>query len=101
MDMTEPITPQPTVPPPPVYGPPRYNTMAIVALVLALLTSVGGIVCGHIALSQIRRTGEPGHGLALAATVIGYVFTGLTVVWFVLIAIVLIGWGASAGPLPA
>ncbi len=30
-----------------------------------------GIICGHIALGQIRRTGEAGHGLALAGTVLG------------------------------
>lgn len=68
-----------------------YNVLAIVALILAFVTAVGGIVCGHIALSQIRRTGQAGHGLALAATVLGYVFTGLTIVWFVIITVVVLG----------
>ena len=38
---------------------------------------LGGIIAGHIALGQIKRTGEGGHGLALAGTIIGYVLTGL------------------------
>lgn len=56
---------------------PPTNTLAIIALVLGFLIPLGGIICGHIALSQIKRTGESGHGLALAGTVIGYVFTAL------------------------
>ena len=56
---------------------PRTNTLAIVALVLGLTVSIGGIICGHIALAQIKRTGEAGHGLALAGLVLGYVITGL------------------------
>src|SRR5215472_1084993 len=31
------------------------------------------IVCGHVARSQIRSTGEQGDGLALAGTVLGYI----------------------------
>jgi hypothetical protein len=59
---------------------PRTNTLAIIALVLALTIPIGGIICGHIALNQIKRTGESGHGLALAGTIIGWVYTGLTVI---------------------
>jgi len=61
----------------PGYYAPPTNTLAILALVLAFVVSIGGIICGHIALSQIKRTGEGGRGLALAGLVIGYVFTGL------------------------
>jgi Domain of unknown function (DUF4190)/Domain of unknown function (DUF1707) len=35
--------------------------------------SIIAIVCGHVARSQIRRTGEQGDGLALAGTVLGYI----------------------------
>ena len=55
---------------------PRTNTLAIVALVLAFTVPIAAIVTGHIALSQIKRTGEEGHGMAMAATIMGYVFTG-------------------------
>jgi len=63
---------------------PRTNTLAIIALVLGFLVPLGGIICGHIALSQIKRTGEAGHGLALAGTVLGYVFTGLGILALIL-----------------
>jgi len=86
------VTPPPAAPAPPVqptypaygqpaqgyYAPPT-NTLAIVALVLAFVVPLGGIICGHIARGQIKRTGEGGDGLALAGLIIGYAFTGLTV----------------------
>lgn len=50
------------------------NALAIVALVLALMgISIGGVVAGHISLSQIKRTAEQGRGMALAGLIIGYV----------------------------
>ncbi|BCI52959.1 cyclophilin [Mycolicibacterium litorale] len=76
-------------PPPPGY-PPRYpagypasrptNAWAVAALVCAFLFAPLGIVFGHVSLSQIKRTGEDGRGLAIAGLVIGYVMTALTVI---------------------
>lgn len=80
------------VPQPPMYAPPiqqtppagyppqpnpseQTNTLAIIALISSFFISVLGIVLGHIALSQIKKTGEQGRGLALAGTIIGYVIT--------------------------
>jgi hypothetical protein len=112
-DATPPPPPPASGPPPAPYGgapygsapygttpygaplAPRTNTLAIVALVLSLTVSLGGIICGHIALSQIKRTGEGGHGLALAGTIIGYVITGFWVLYFAGIIIALI-WAAVA-----
>lgn len=55
------------------YGaPPPYNVMAIIAFVMAFVFSVVGAILGFVALSQIRRTGERGGGLAIAAIVIGF-----------------------------
>jgi uncharacterized membrane protein len=65
------------------------NTLAIVALILGFVVPLGGIICGHIALGQIKRTGENGHGLALAGTIIGYVLTGLTILFVVIYVIVI------------
>lgn len=81
--VTPPVAPQPAYPAygqpaPAAYAPPT-NTLAIVALVLGFVFPIGGIICGHIARSQIRRTGEGGDGLALAGLILGYAFTGLTV----------------------
>lgn len=58
-------------------GPQRTNVLAISSLVVALLgllfwpLAVVGAVLGVIALSQIKRTGEGGHGLAVAGTAVG------------------------------
>jgi hypothetical protein len=79
------------------YAPPT-NTLAIIALVLGFVVPLGGIICGHIALGQIKRTGEGGRGLALAGLILGYVFTALLVLYiigvivFVLIAIPTAGY---------
>jgi peptidyl-prolyl cis-trans isomerase B (cyclophilin B) len=75
------------------HGPPT-NAMAIASLVCAFLFAPLGIVFGHISLSQIRRTGEQGRGLAVAGLVISYLITVLTVLVLVLTA-VLIGWSIS------
>lgn len=56
---------------------PPTNLLAILALVLGLFTGILGIIFGHIARAQIRRTGEGGAGLALAGLVIGYVWLSL------------------------
>ena len=75
-----------TTPPPapPAYSAqavaPRTNVLAIIALILGIFVPIGGIICGHIALGQIKRTGEAGHGLALAGTIIGYAFTALGII---------------------
>lgn len=51
----------------------RMNVLAIVSLVTSILGfSLVGIVTGHIGLSQIKKTGEDGRGLAIAGLVIGY-----------------------------
>jgi peptidyl-prolyl cis-trans isomerase B (cyclophilin B) len=54
--------------------------MAIASLVCAFLFAPAGIIFGHISLSQIKRTGEQGRGLAIAGLVLSYVFTVLTVI---------------------
>ena len=63
----------------PPYGPPARGTngFAIASLVCSIVAcgvgSVLGIVFGHIARRQIRRTGEGGNGLAIVGMVVGYV----------------------------
>lgn len=88
-------------PPPPGYGPPpgfgappgygapypggyynpgqaqRTNVLAISSLVASLLgllfwpLALVGAVLGVVAISQIKRTGEAGHGMAVAGTAVG------------------------------
>ncbi|MEH0843613.1 DUF4190 domain-containing protein [Micromonospora sp. CPCC 205711] len=63
------------------------NVMAILSLVFAFVFSPVGIVFGHIAKKQIRRTGEQGNGLATAGLVLSYIFTILGVIWFILVLV--------------
>ena len=46
--------------------------MAIVAFIVTFFINIVGIILGFVALNQIKRTGEKGHGLALAAIIIGF-----------------------------
>ena len=104
MTSVPPAPEQPTAqpaPPAPSYGAPSYaavpqpsnpgtNVLAIVGFACSFVVALAGIICGHIALSQIKRTGESGRGFALAAVIIGYCSVALSVflvvVWIALIA---------------
>lgn len=54
---------------------PKTNVLAIVSFISAFFISILAIILGHISLSQIKKTGESGRGLALAGTILGYVFS--------------------------
>lgn len=56
---------------------PRTNALAIASLVSAFFVPIAAIVLGHLALGQIRHTGEQGRGLAVAGLVLGYGATAL------------------------
>ena len=75
------------------YPAPRTNALAIASLVCAFLFAPLGIVFGHLSLSQIRRSGEDGRGLALAGLVIGYVVT-IAAILAVVAATLLFAWAA-------
>jgi len=66
---------------------PRVNTLALVAFITSLLgIAPVAVICGHMALRELRSSGEEGRGLALAGVIIGYVVLGvfaLLVVWVV------------------
>ena len=98
--MMQPPPPQPPPPgPPPPYGYAyaaapviqKSNGMAIASFVCSLvgvlfcLTAPLGIVFGHVAMSQIKRSNgtQGGRGMAVAGLIVGYLalaaWIGLTV----------------------
>jgi hypothetical protein len=76
---------------------PGVNGFAVTSLVLGILGPVGGLVLGLvfgiIALSDIKRTGQRGRGLAIAGVALSSVWIFLVIV-FVGLAII----GAALGP---
>ncbi|KQQ05195.1 MULTISPECIES: DUF4190 domain-containing protein [unclassified Rathayibacter] len=61
----------------------RYNVLAIIGFIASFFVSIVGIVLGFIALSQIKRTGEKGRGLAIAAIIIGFAAIIITIFLFI------------------
>lgn len=109
---------QPSGPQPYGYGPPsgptapprRTNGLAIAALVMGLVgfvscgfTSILAIVFGHVSLSQIRRDGTDGRGMALAGVILGWFLTGAWILFWVLswMGVVSTALYSAANPTPA
>lgn len=59
------------------------NGMAIASLVCAFLCTPLAVIFGHIALSQIGKSGQGGRGLAIAGLVIGYISIAIGILIFV------------------
>jgi hypothetical protein len=88
MNPDYPPEPYPPGPPPPqqvfvVNTPPPNSVYAIVGLVMSILGLVTGcctfgvfsavaIICGHAGLIETRNNAKSGHGMAVAALVMGY-----------------------------
>jgi hypothetical protein len=69
----------------------KTNGLAIASLACGLaqfafgpLATIPAIVCGHMARSQIKRTGEQGAGLALAGLILGWAAVILGILFIVL-----------------
>lgn len=91
----EPPQSPPSLPtPPPAQQPTGTNTLAIIALISSFFISLAGVICGHIALGQIKKSGEQGRGLALAGVIIGYIGLALGILWIVFVFFII---GTSAG----
>ena len=98
--MTEPL---PVPPAPagvgPVYRTEATNSLAIVSLVAGIagyviphpfIAGIVAIVTGHMARSQIRRTGEGGSGIALAGLILGYIHLALSILLVVGLALLFV-----------
>ncbi len=94
-------TPEQPVQPAQPYAPYQQqksgtNVLSIIALVGAFVFPLAGVICGHIALSQIKRTGEQGRGLALAGLIIGYAYIAVVVLLVILMIVFSIIASATA-----
>jgi len=78
---------------------PPTNQLAIVSLVagiasyvmLPVIGAVVAVITGHMARSQIKRTGESGNGLALAGLILGYVHLALGLIVLLVVVVVFFG----------
>jgi peptidyl-prolyl cis-trans isomerase B (cyclophilin B) len=76
----------------------QTNALAVVSLVLSLMFfGIVASIFGHIALSQIKKTGEHGRGLAIAGMVIGYLTSGLLIAAIALLVVLAQYWQNFAG----
>jgi len=59
-----------------------------VSLIFGIFAAIPAIICGHLALGEIKKQPEKdGKGLAMAGLIIGYVVTVLSVLIIVLFLI--------------
>jgi eukaryotic-like serine/threonine-protein kinase len=84
-----PVQPPVATPPPAQPYRPPVNTAATQSLVFAFASPPVGAVLGHLALAQIRRTGELGRNRAMAGLALSYTFISLAV-------LALVAWAALA-----
>ncbi len=100
-----------------VYAPAKTNGLALGALITSLsgaflcfvgtvLFFVGGIlgligvivgaILGHVARGQVKKTGERGAGMALAAVIVGWTVTGLYILAAVIVIAVFVVFANSS-----
>lgn len=94
---TAPATPPVAYAPPTAYTAPAAvatNGMAIASFITSLVgLGVVGVILGHIAMSQIKKSGAAGKGFAIAGLIIGYLSIAIAIVvlLFWIIAFVTLG----------
>jgi hypothetical protein len=74
------VEPEPAVPRDPTDRTGRLNVLAVLALALGILASPLAAPFGHIALGQLRASGERGLIPAWIAIVLGYLWLGFFLV---------------------
>jgi Domain of unknown function (DUF4190)/Domain of unknown function (DUF1707) len=86
----------------------RTNGLAIASLVCGVaqmmlwpLATIPAVVLGHMARSQIRRSGEQGSGLALAGLILGWIGVGFAVLVTLGIVLFTVAMTRSGQSVPA
>jgi hypothetical protein len=88
-------TPAPAPVPAPSAPAEKWNVLSIVGFVLSIIGfNIVAIVLGFIGLSQVKKTGERGRGLAIAAIIIGFA----SIVIGIILTIVFVGIYAANVP---
>lgn len=89
------LTPEPTPAVPAYQAPPpapvaKTNVLSIIALITGILgLAIVPVICGHISLSQIKRTGEQGRVMAIIGLVLGYLaILGWIIAWIVIAVVI-------------
>ncbi len=73
------------------------NTYALIAIILAFMVPIAGVIFGHLGLSQIKRNGDAGRGLALTALIYGYSLVALGAIFIILyVGFFIVMFGAIA-----
>lgn len=70
------------------------NTFALLSIILAFIMPLAAIIFGHMGLSQIKRTGDAGRGIALTGTIIGYAyfaFIALFIIFYIGMLVMMFG----------
>lgn len=78
--------------PPTSYEQPKTSGLAVASLILGLvgfcvpISTLASLVCGHMAISAIRKSSGAlgGRGLAMAGTILGYV----TLLYWIVVAVI-------------
>ncbi len=82
--MTDSNTPETTNPYKSKFDFGQLNTLAVVSLAAAVsgVAALMAVITGHIALAQIKATGQSGRALAIVGLVLGYIglFFGIILV---------------------
>jgi hypothetical protein len=88
--------------PTPVYQPAMStNSLARASLILGVaeffsmgLTAIPAVICGHLAKSEMRQTGQRGDGMATAGLVLGYM---AIIFWGIVVVLAILGAAISVG----
>lgn len=71
------------------------NTFAVVAIILAFIQPIAAVVFGHIGMSQIKKNGDAGRGLAITALIVGYCSIAMLALFLVMYVGFFVVWGIA------
>lgn len=85
--------------PVPVAGSSKLAIASLICGIVGLCTGfvgIGAVICGHLALNEIKKSGNvlQGRGMAIAGLILGYLELAFIIVYILVIAIA----SASGGP---